>query len=420
MKILSFYQPVVVSTQVLNSSKKVNSKRPPIRMAINPGGREVINDESAQQIYSGRTSLGDWECPHCEQLNDLDKTRCHNCGEDMPVTPPVPLEGMTDFMPFYMSHVRRPQNWRGKRVLFYRNRGIGDQLISSALSRFFSEMLKAQCYQLSDRIHELLWCGNPYIYGQPVRLPLSIDSLIRVNGKPFFDWFFPMESVSEFDTEIEQGNVYDRLFAQLGFDPSRIPEDYKRPYWALTEKDLEDTKTPTEPYVAFQLRATNVGRTIPLTTMAIVLSELDKLGLPILCMDDDPLDAELAKLIGCFKNARDISGQTKTVRNYGTLIRMAKLVVGPDSSAIHFAASGAVPCISMWGSFHPDSRVKYYKNHVALFHPEYCQHAPCFNWEEHLPYHKCPNGKEQKNCAVFDGVQPEEIATAIKKLGILR
>ncbi len=387
VKIVSFYRPVVIQTAIIGQDTvKGVPKTPPVMMAVNPGERVIINDQDEAQIRS----VG---------------------GVAMDVT---------DFWPFYQHHVQRPTNFRGKRILFYRGRsGWGDQLIASSLSRFFTEMLKADCFQLSNRIHELFWAANPYIHNSAVRFPLSIDSLIRFKGRPFFDWFFPFESVSEFDVEPEQGNVYDRLFSLCGLDPERIHEKYKRPYWTITERDIEELGSlKNQSYISLQLRATNVARNLPLHVVDLVLSVLDKIGMPVLCMDDVALEPNIKAIVGRYKNAVDWSERTPNVRQYGTLISNAQLVVGPDSSAIHFAAASEVPCVSLWGAFDPESRVKYYPNHIALWGQDKCLNAPCYSFMPELPAHKCPEGEEQKWCACIDGITKEEIAAAVDQLGI--
>jgi hypothetical protein len=154
------------------------------------------------------------------------------------------FERTSDFWPFYQNYVSRPTNWRNKRVLFYRNRGMGDQLIASSLSRFFTEILGAKCYQLADHFHEPLWVGNPYIQGVPIPVPVGIDSLVRFKGRPFYDYFFPLESVSEWDCEAEQANVYDRLFALVGF--TDVPDRFKRPYFQVTQGDREAIRTGSQ------------------------------------------------------------------------------------------------------------------------------------------------------------------------------
>src|SRR6266446_2141803 len=369
MKIVSFTQPVLLQT-------KVGDQEPTV-FAVNPGERYILNDDASNQIMLAKDNK---------------------------------IESISDFDPFYKANVQRPVRFRDKRVLFYRNRGIGDQLVASCLSRFFTEVLKAKCFQLSDRCHEGIWVGNPYISGMPVRFPLSIDSLIRFKGRQFYDYFFPMESVAEWNSEPEQLNFYDSMFAIAGFNPSEIPDKYKCPAWGIVPEDIQafdewkkQLNVPDK-YIAFQLRATNLGRTPPPIAIDIILCRLNDLGIPILCMDDRPLTEEIIDIGRKHNNAKNVAMTVPGVRLYGTIISHAAMVVAPDSSGIHFAATNSVPCIGLWGPFSPESRAKYYPNHYPIYHPELCQNAPCFNFMPEFPEHKCPNGALQIHCEVFNGI----------------
>jgi ADP-heptose:LPS heptosyltransferase len=307
-------------------------------------------------------------------------------------------------------------------VLFYRNRGLGDQLIASCLPRFFTDVLGAKCFQLADPVHEPLWLGNPYIQGAPTAVPIGIDSLVRAR-RPFYDYAFFLESVSEWDSEPEQENVYDRLFALVGF--RNVPDRFKIPYFPFTQVDRDvyqnwitgpNNIDLSRGYIFYQLRATNRGRTIPLETQSLLLTELDKLGLPILCVDDMPPEQPVREMIGSFKNAHDFSRRIDNIRFFGILIANATLVVAPDSLAIHFAAASQTPCLSVWGPFDPQSRIKYYPRQIALSHPEQCPNAFCYNYQPNLPAHLCPEGEKQKDCACYRGVTTQEISDALAKL----
>jgi ADP-heptose:LPS heptosyltransferase len=387
MKIISFTQPVLVSTGTLDPT--TGEVKNPVVYAVNPGERQIINDEMAAQIMSARDAK---------------------------------VESVSDFGPFYQVNVQRPLKFRDKRILFYRNRGIGDQLGASCLSRFFTEKLGAKCFQLVDRLHEHLWVGNPFISGMPARFPLSIDSLLRFKGRPFYDYFISMESVAEWNTEPEQANFYDTMFSLAGFDPSNVPNDYKRPVWGtLPEDDQALAKWKekfgiTGDYIVLQLRATNLGRTPPDKALDVVLERLSDIGLPILCLDDQRLSEEMIEIGSKYPNAKNVAGTIQGVRLYGSIICGSKLTVGPDSSAIHFAATAGVPCIGMWGPFSPESRAKHYPNHYPIYNPSLCPNAPCFNFMPTLPAHKCPEGGLQRHCAVFDGITRESIDKVVSEV----
>jgi ADP-heptose:LPS heptosyltransferase len=381
VKIISFSQPVLLQNQTGNA--------PPTVTAINPGERVVINDDMAMQVNAMKENK---------------------------------LESLSDFDPFYKAAVQRPMSFKGKRVLFYRNRGIGDQLCASALPRYFTEKLKAQCFQLADNQHENLWVGNPYISGMPVRFPLSIDSLIRFKGRPFYDYFFPLESVSEWLSEPEQSNYYDYLFALCGINPTHVGAEYKIPVWGTVQYDIaafsEWKKLHDIPdeYITLQLRATNLGRTPPVKAIDIILSKLNTLGIPILCMDDQPLSKEMIDIGSRYSNARNMATSIPNIRLYGSVIGNSKMAVGPDSSAIHFAAALGVPSIGLWGPFSPECRAKHYSNHYPIYTPELCPNCPCFNFMTGLPKHKCPQGEGQQHCEVFEGVTPEVVEDVVNRV----
>jgi ADP-heptose:LPS heptosyltransferase len=148
----------------------------------------------------------------------------------------------------------------------------------------------------------------------------------------------------------------------------------------------------------------------------MILGELNELGLPILCVDDMPLEPAVYELVNSFKNAYDLSRRIDNVRLFGTLVSNSVLTVSPDSLAIHFAAVNATPCLSVWGSFDPDSRIKYYTNQIGLAHPERCPNAFCYNYAEKLPADLCPEGANQKACACYGGITAGEIQQAVASL----
>jgi ADP-heptose:LPS heptosyltransferase len=341
---------------------------------------------------------------------------------------------VTDLEPL-IREMPRPAHWARKRVLFYRSRGIGDQLIVSAAGRFFAEQLGAEAFQLSDRIHEPLWAFNPYIGGAALHMPMHLDTVWRAmigerRGTPFFAgaWFF--ESLTEWDSDSEQPNVYDRLFAMLGFDPAHVSAKFKRPVISLQKQDIDKrnqwlrqvgnavNKSTEKGYLFFQPRATNKGRSLPNFLIEKTLYSLNefaaKLQIPILVSDDKPLDPEIAQMVQATPQAINVATAINNVRLLMSVIGAANIVVGPDSSALHIAAAFETPAVGIWGPFEPVSRTKYYPRQIHLHHPDRCPAAPCFNYLPELPVMKCPNGPAQRHCECYEGVEAEEIFEALK------
>jgi ADP-heptose:LPS heptosyltransferase len=389
MKVLTFSQKVTVTT---------NHGEHHANLTCNPGERLLFDDGNALSIQSNPNSAA-----YVLEVSDL-----------------VPM----------LSEIPRPMHWKKKRVLFYRNRGVGDQLIISAVSRFFREVLGADARQLSDRVHESFWAYNPYIATIPLSAPLHLDAVWRARpARPFFDGAFFIESATEWETDGEQPNVYDRLYSIVGLDPSRVPVRFKRPVFTLHVDDVDKRAAwlkavgaavnadLAKGYIIVQSRAANKGRSFPAHIACFILQAANEVAakkdLAVLVTDDQPLPAELAEVAARLPKVINVATKTVGVRLFGSLIGGASAVVGPDSSALHFAAAFETPAVGIWGPFAPNSRVKYYPNQIHLWHPERCAACPCYNYMPTLPVQKCPRGQNQLSCEVFEGITEDEVYSAI-------
>jgi Glycosyltransferase family 9 (heptosyltransferase) len=391
MRVITFAKRVKVATK---SGDAV------LEIGCNPGERLIFNDDDALSIQNDPGSAR-----YIEQISDLRP---------------------------YLSEMesRQPPNWRKQRILFYRGRGVGDQLIVSAASRFFTEMLGATCFQATDRIHEPIWIGNPYVNGAAIAMPINLDVVYRSKGPLFVQGAFFLESITEWDSDGEQPNVYDRLFTMLGLDSGRVAPKFKRPTVILQKQDIDvrikwlkqvaaaTNKSCDNGYIVFQFRSTNKVRTLPTEVIEKALFAInqyaEKFQIPILVTDNKPLLPDIAEIVKRTKMALNVANAINHVRLFIGLIAGATAVVGPDSSAIHIAAAFEIPAVGIWGAYHPESRTLYYPRQIHLFHPEQCPNAPCFNYLPDLPFQKCPRQLDQKYCEVFEGVTPDEIFEALK------
>jgi ADP-heptose:LPS heptosyltransferase len=397
MKVITFSKKVTVLTT--HGEHKVE-------ISANPGERLIFDDDNALTIQQNPGSAN-----YIWEVTDL--------GPLLRELPPV-------------------RNWRRKRVLFYRNRGIGDQLICSSLSRFFREILGAEAFQLSDRVHEPIWAYNPYIGNVPLSAPMHLDPVWRAPnrdgtpGKPFIHGAFFFESASEWDNDSEQPNIYDRLFGMAGIDPSRVPAKFKRPIFSIQTEDINKrldwlrqvgaavNKDLSGGYIFLQIQSTNKVRSMPASLTERVLAALNKFAverkLPILCGGSVPFTPEIAGIIAKTPMAINVATTMNNLRLYGSIVGGASLVIGPDSSALHLAAAFEVPALGFWGPFSPFSRCRYYPNQIHLYHPELCPASPCFNYLPELPYGKCPRGVLQTSCEVYEGISYEEVTEALNEL----
>jgi len=351
-------------------------------LSFNPGERYIIDDYSYAQLYN----------------TQKDK-----------------IWDYSDLAP-YLGKVR-PTDWRGKRVLFYRSRGLGDELMLTAIVRYFREVLGAETYVAVNQSHRAIWASD---YGfsdslatYPISMPIHLDSVWKAKGPSFYDYTFFIESVSEFDGDQEQPNVYDRMFELVGLDPFNIPDRYKRPYLPLSGHDKEEWQKfkvsirnhyPTlnleGGYIVWQDNAQNAIRNIPELKKIQILQELAKTGRQVITINDKLINVPAGEFFSLYFT---------DLRVLWSLLSNAKLVAGPDSLLIHAAEGLGVPNLGFFGPVSPDSRVRYYANHKSIWHHDTCNSSPCFHFEKEMPFHKCPRGKEQKTCEVFEGINGEEI-----------
>jgi hypothetical protein len=319
---------------------------------FNPGTRYLVSDSVVEFILSAQGHLA--SVLECESFNTL------------PTYASVP--GLSEI------------SWKDKRVLFMSlSIGTGDQLIATAIPRYFRRVLGARpyfcCYEFSTRV----WDRNPYLCSAPIRPPIALESVWQPDGKePFFyrSFFF----TNTFGASgIEQENVYDVFFRMTGVDPRSVAEEYKHPIFDLK---LSDSEAWTElwgerpPYILVQPFASlqsGKERSFPHELLHRTLSAASRYarenGMVVAVIHDAAFDPEIKKLIDNAK-AVDLGGKTPELGVYAAAIAQAQLLIAPDSSALHFAATFSTRVVGLWGLFHPDCRAKYYRRQVHLYHED--------------------------------------------------
>jgi hypothetical protein len=313
------------------------------------------------------------------------------------------VKGLQDKYPYYHDHLRElsdpaaylrrdfdwmqgrdPKDWRDKRVLLSVHPsggpGFGDELMAGCLPRYFKEVLGARPFQVFSPIFAEIWAANPFVTGPPVFAPTTLDPLLGFDREPpFFDWSLFVEGVDGMpgwglsDTE----STYDALFRFAGVDPSTVAPEFKRPVFALNktkivERDDWLKQIGVQRYFVLQLTCQDKFRTLPLRLVERVLEvasvEAARIKATIFCVKNSAFSPEISALIKKTPHAVNLEKQLPTVTHFAELIAGASLFIGPDSSGLHFAAAFETPALGLWGSFHPDLRVKYYKNQVHIYH----------------------------------------------------
>lgn len=299
-----------------------------------------------------------------------------------------------------------------KRIAIYRHGAIGDTLISTALVSWLRRRNPQAVLDVYCRPKNVeLWhgVGARAMPGYP-----TFDALTRYDGHLMF------ENMLECDSEPDQGCAIDAQFRFCGIDPTTVPDEEKVPVVVEKGDDaLESFQSSRGTYILLHTNASNPNRNYPHN-----VALMDALALAF------PDHHVVAVGDGC--------GVYPRFRNLIPIVKNAALVICPDSSVGHLAAAfPSVPVISLWGLFHPNDRVKYYRNHHPLSAFEACPHAPCRSHMHSLPLEKCrdaasngpalamydrPGGPLRigpnvpSNCAALRAITPEMIVAKAKEL----
>ena len=219
------------------------------------------------------------------------------------------------------------------------------------------------------------------------------------------------------------GNCYQRVYEWMGVWDEKTMAKYCKPNLYLIEPDHEELKAMgkwplPDPYFAYHVSSSGPTRTYPPTmgqeAVLALLEAYPKHHAVIIGLDNaNNFKVDHPRVI-------DLFNTTKAIRSLFPVVANADFVVAPDSSVNHIAAGLDTPCISLWGSYHPDWRVKYYPRSYPLYAPEVCPHAPCAP-HAGLPQSKCKDASNKTNrtqfwCNALRNISADMIVGAAKKV----
>jgi ADP-heptose:LPS heptosyltransferase len=255
------------------------------------------------------------------------------------------------------------QDLNGKRLLIYRPRSIGDQLITTALVAFLKDRFpKCVIDYYCDPYVVPLWDGIP-IFISPT--PICFDGAKRS------DYTLFLEGLYENDKEPDQDDCYTTMFRYAGF-PS-VDSKWKRPYLRFRPDELKRPANAPEKYILVQWEASAIYRSYPPRELAGLCARLAK-HTTVVIVGQYPYPYVHGP------NIIDLRQKTPGFRSLVPWVANASAVLCPDSSIGHLAACfPSVPTVSLWGSYDPRVRVAHYPNHIPLFAEKVCRFAPCFH-----------------------------------------
>lgn len=309
-----------------------------------------------------------------------------------------------------------------------RERGIGDLLFLTGPAAFIQNAgghtVSIDAYALADRAH-VLWNNGDL---RPLCGPLEYDHLRAYNHH----WF--IGSATECNEEPDQPNVYDCLYAQLGFDPATIDAAWKRPRAACTTEDYQQLDQFFQTvYSAKKVDLRRVGfyvvcpfaaatvRSMSYRKWLEIIGELGRRRPVLVCgstrvkqpqtdMSAGAFIEQLNSLGAGVMNAIDMT----PTRMLMALISRAKAFIGLDSGPLYIAQALRTPAISLWGCHHPGTRLAYDRDYMelAIWKGDACSSAPCFTYID-FPVSKCPKGAAQTECELLSAISVGDVAAKL-------
>lgn len=313
----------------------------------------------------------------------------------------------------------------------YRERGIGDLLFLTGPMNYMHFVtggdIKIDMYALSDR-------GMIMDYHPTLRFLSPMAGPLRMDDFQYYDYQWMVDTVTEYDEEPGQQNVYDALYSQLGFDPATIPAIYKRPSAKLSEidernldqflyniwmeKKLDLRKTGyyvIAPFARSSLRSMAYGswlkviRDLSARRPVVVIGDMTE-QMPATDMSAGEFYQHVKQSGAAVINALGDEYKKSPLRVIMAVIAKATAVGCMDSGPLYIAQAFNVPAVSVWGSHDPRVRIGYDKAYMdlAVWNKCACRYAPCFAYQS-FPAHKCPAGQNQNMCEVLKAVDTDEI-----------
>lgn len=298
------------------------------------------------------------------------------------------------------------QDATGKRVLVYRHGAFGDALMVTIVVREIRRRWPgARVDVCSDECVRPVFRGLLGDAGEFVPTPLTFDTARS------YDWVVMYEGMLENNSEEDQGCAVDDLLEFAGL--VNTPDEVKRPWqvvlpgWIRPGPGLEHRR-----YAVYQVGAANPVRSVPMGVgmrwMAEYLKEFP--GDRVVLVGNDKGGMEDLGMAGVV----NLVNRTEWM-DLVNLVAGARVVVAPDSAVGHLAgAFPEVPCVSLWGPFAPEDRVKYYRNHFPVV-GDGCPHAPCRCHEFKVPVDLCRAARvyDGKSCGALLGLDPAVIMARV-------
>lgn len=301
-----------------------------------------------------------------------------------------------------------------KLLLFNGSGGYGDAILMWPVARILASM-DYEVHIMAEPGNNICWWNFPWI--KSVQVSPWLWEMIKL-----YDHFVFFEAVSNMDEHQDQAHPVDIMLHKIGIDPRGVDPNLKTVRPVFTGLERESTKQWDAKQIGmYQLSATNPVRCLQPADSVFILTKLCEAFPEIhwLALYDEFNNQAYKTMLD-----EKITTMTLTnvqpycspgLRELWALTEKAKIVVAPDSMMVHIAGSLGTPCVGLWGPISPQNRVGYYKNHHAIWHREFCPHAPCFCYAIQFPRYCPPRPTARTTCELLAGISPTEVVDTVRK-----
>ena len=304
-----------------------------------------------------------------------------------------------------------------QRLLIYNGSGgYGDQVLTWPLANLLASM-GYEVHVITEPGNAICWWHFPFIKTVNT-IPIPYEQV------KLYDYFLFYEAVVNMDEHQDQEHILDVMLRKIGIDPAAVDPKLKSIRPLFTGAELASTQAvyPDKQIAIYQMASANPVRCLPPNDSVFMLTKLAEAYPQFhwLALWDEFIKPEYKKVLeekieqAGIKNVEP--HRAVNLRELWALAaQRARVTVAPDSMMVHVCGALGAPCVGLWGPIAPDRRVKYYTNHLPIWHREFCIHAPCFAYTSTYPK-LCPPRNDRKVCEVLAGISPTEVIDAIKQV----
>lgn len=302
------------------------------------------------------------------------------------------------------------QDLSNKTLFLWRQGGIGDLLFITPNLLYLKEKYPTCKIILAcgPQYHSMVekWNFVDNVYSAPFNVSLMYKS----------DYHVTFDGVIERTKQAEKESSYVLFSKWMNLN---LPKEKLRPYQNIDDEYVEKVKNKInekfnikeKDFILMQLRASSILRTPrPEFWKKIIdiLSENHKIIITDSPSNIKPIDNFIRKL-KYPENVFNYSSLSEEIYDTISLCKLAKMVIGPDSSLIHIAESLDIKNFGIYGAFRGDTRLSTYKYSDWIDSKSKC--APCFTHGNKL----CQNTfRTFPRC--YDSIDTNEVIEKINNL----